>query len=129
MTYWVLLVIAGLLSFLSLRHKHLLLALGASISWLTLMSYNLTNPPTNITIGSTLHEWMTYVFVAVAIAMVFIWFRSRGRTESTTRVALGDGEVIAQTTKREGVTGKNLMEQSPEEYRATVRRSLRKRRR
>ena len=124
MTFWILLVIAGWLSFLSLRHIHILLSLGASMAWLTLMAYNTTYPPTNVVVGSTVHEWMTYVFVIVAIAVMFIWFRQRGRTESTTRVGVGEGELIAQTTKREGVTGRNMMEQTPDEYRASIRKSL-----
>jgi hypothetical protein len=124
MTFWILLVIAGWLTYYSLKYNHLLLSLGASIAWLTLMGYNLNFPPTNVVVGSTIHEWMTYVFVIVAIAIGFAWFRGRGRTESTTRVGLGKEEIIAQTTTKTGVTGKNLMNQSEEEYRASVRRSL-----
>ncbi|KKN79347.1 hypothetical protein LCGC14_0341290 [marine sediment metagenome] len=125
MTFWILLVLAGWMSYLSLRHTHVLLSLGASIFWLTLMGYNLTFPPTNIVIGSTLHGWMTMGFAVVAIAVMFIWFRNKGRTETTTRVGLDDKGVIATTSTRVGVTGKSLLEQSPEEYRDAIRKSLR----
>lgn len=118
MTFWILLVLAGWLSFLSLRHIHILLSLGASMSWLTLMAYNTVYPPTNVVVGSTVHEWMTYVFVVVAIAVMFIWFRNRGHKESVTRVGANEKEVVAHTTTRENVIG------GIDEYRARVKKAL-----
>ncbi len=129
MTFWIFLAVASVLSYFSLRYIHILLSLGASVAWLALWRYNLVYPPTNVVVGDITHTWMTYVFVIVAIAVMFMWFRERGRTESVTRAALGKEEVIIQTTKREGVTGKNLMGLTEEEYKASVRRSLRRRRR
>lgn len=130
MTFWILLVLAGWVSFLSLRHRNLLLSLGAAIMWLALMAYNLTNPPTNITQGSTIHEWMTMAFIIVAIAVVYMFFYTRGRTESTTRISAGEGEVLARSSKQEGVTAtKSLMDMSPDEYKAYIRTRVRRRRR
>lgn len=118
MTFWIILSLASILSYFSFRHINILLSLAASTSWLTLMAYNTTNPPTNIAVGSTVHEWLTFVFIMVAIATMYMWFRNRGRTESVTRVGLGDGEIVAHTTKREGVTG------GEDAYRQRVRKAL-----
>ena len=127
MTFWILLVLAGWLSYLSFRNKNMLLALGASIMWLCLMAYNLSYPPTNITQGDTIHEWMTMGFVVLAIAVLYTWFRNRGKTESQTKISVGDNELLLRSAKSEGVTKeKSLMDKSPEEYRAYVRRAIRR---
>ena len=117
-TFWILLALAGLLSWFSLRHINVLLALSSSMAWLTLMGYNLNYPPTNITQGSTLHEWLTLVFVVLAITMIFWWFRTRGRTETVTRAKIEDGEVVAHSTKVDGITERN------DAYRQTIRKAL-----
>lgn len=130
MTFWILLALAGLVSYFSLRHRNLLLSLGASIMWLSLMAYNLTYPPTNITAGDTIHEWMTMGFVIIAIAVMYMWFRNRGRTESMTRVSAGEGEILARSATQEGVTPtRSVMALSPEEYKAHLRSRMRRRRR
>ena len=129
MTFWILLALAGWVSFLSLRSKNMLLSLGASIMWLALMAYNLKFPPTNITQGDTIHEWLTMGFIVLAIAVLLAWFRNRGRTESQIRVSAGDGEILARRSTQLGVTNKSLMEMSPEEYKGFIRTRVRRRRR
>ncbi len=126
MTFWILLVLAGWMTFISLRHSNLLLSLGAGIFWFSLMAYNLNYPPTNITQGSIVHEWLTMGFVIIGIAVIFMWFRTRGsRTESITNIRAGRTEeggdqIIAHTTKVEGVVDET------EVYRQRVRRALRR---
>ncbi len=130
MTFWILLVLAGWVSYLSLRSKNMLLALGASIMWLALMAYNLNFPPTNITQGDTIHEWLTMGFVVLAIAVLMAWFKNRGRTESQARISMGDGEILARGSTQMGVTpNQSLMKMSPEEYRTHIRTRTRRRRR
>lgn len=126
MTYWILLAIAVVLSFMSIaiRHINILVAFGASMAWLTLMAYNLTTPPAGITVGSTVHQWLTLVFLIVAIAVFMMWVRNRGRTESVTRVGLGKGEVVAGTAKKEGVSGRGLLGMNDDEYRTYIRKTL-----
>ena len=129
MTFWIILALAGLVSYLSLRNRNLLLSLASSIMWLALMAYNLSYPPTNITQGDTIHEWMTMGFIITAIAMLVMWFRNRGKTESQTRISEGDGEILARGSTRTGVTpNQSLMKMSAEEYRAYVRTRMRRRR-
>lgn len=130
MTFWILLVLAGWVSFLSLRSQNILLALGASIMWLALMAYNLNFPPTNITRGDTIHEFLTLGFIGIAIAVLLAWFRTRGKIESVARISMGDGEVLSRRETRTGVTlNQSLMNMSPEEYRTHIRTRMRRRRR
>ena len=129
MTYWILMALAGWVSFLSLRSRNLLLALGASIMWLALMAYNLNFPPTNITQGDTIHEWLTLGFIALAIGVLFAWFRNKGKTVSEGRTSLGEGEILTRSSTKIGVTNKSLMKMSPEEYKVFIRTRVRRRRR
>jgi len=129
MTFWIILTLALGVSFLSLRSKNMLLALGASIMWLALMAYNLSFPPTNITQGDTIHEWLTMGYFVLAVAVLTVWFRNRGKTESQTRVSMGDGEILARGSKQTGVTpNQSLMNMSAEEYRTFIRARTRRRR-
>ena len=123
MTFWILMTLAGWLTFLCLRNSNLLLSLGAGIAWFSLMAYNLTNPPTNITAGSIVHEWLTMGFFILGIAVILMWFRTRGRTESVTRVGVeksetGGSEVVAKTMKVEEVRDDS------DAYRQRVRKAL-----
>ena len=129
MTFWIILALAGWVSFLSLRHHNMLLSLGASIMWLALMAYNLNYPPTNIVQGDTIHEWMTMGFVIIAMAMMFMWFRERGRSVSQTRVTANEDGINISSEKQEGLPRTSLMDAGNEEYRARVRRAVRSKRR
>ncbi len=130
MTFWIILVLAGWVSYLSLRSKNMLLALGASIMWLALLAYNLNFPPTNIVQGDTIHEFLTLGFIAIAIAVLLAWFRNRGTTVSQGRISEGDGEILTRSSTQTGVTpNQSLMSMSPEEYRRHIRSGMGKRRR
>ena len=107
----------------------MLLSLGASIMWLALMAYNLNYPPTNIVQGDTIHEWMTMGFVIIAMAMMFMWFRERGRSVSQTRVTANEDGINISSEKQEGLPRTSLMDAGNEEYRARVRRAVRSKRR
>ena len=123
MTWLALLSLAILLSFMSLRYINILLSLAASISWLALMAYNLDNPLSGITQGSTIHEWTIYIFIALAIAVMYMWFRNRN----------GAPSVFGQPRDN---TGKLVNDEEPEppsdgsyDYQKTVREALRRKRR
>lgn len=126
MTFWILLAIAAVLSYMCLRYTSLLLSLGAAMAWLTLMAYNLNHPPANITQGETIHQWMTLVFTAIAIALMFMWVgnRSRGYTGyPITKREQGELE------SRQKPPEKGRMEWSEDAYRTDVRRRLHQHRR
>lgn len=124
MTFWILLAIAAFLTFLSLKHYNLLFSLGGSLGWLTLWMYNLNYPPTNITIGSTLHEFLIYTFIIMAIATILIYFRS-GRRVAQERGGVEDGD----SSGGRPYGGRGLMNLTEDEYRSKVRRATRKSRR
>ena len=129
MTFGMFVALAIGVSWLSLIRKNLLLSLGASIMWLSLMAYNLNFPLTNVTQGDTIHEFMTLGFITMALAVLLAWYRNRGRTESQSRVSMGDGEVLSRRSTQKGVTDTSLMNKSPEEYRAYLRTRMGRRRR
>ena len=126
-------IIAGLavgVSWLSLKRKNLLLSLGASIMWLSIMAYNLKFPLTNVVQGDTIHEFMTLGFIALTLAVLLGWYYNRGKTESQTRVSMGDGEILARGSTQTGVTpNQSLMRMSPDEYRTHIRTRMGKNRR
>ncbi len=128
MTYWVLVALAVGVSFLSLFRVNLLLSLGGFAMWMILMAYNLAFPLTNVTQGDTIHEMMTLGFIALALATLLAWYKNRGRTESSSRISMGDGEILARGSTQTGVTpNQSLMRMSPEEYKAYLRTRMRRR--
>ncbi len=125
MTFWILLATAGFLTVISLRYNNILYSLAGSLVWIALWMYNLSYPPANIVIGSTLHEVLVYTFIIMAIATMYMYFRNRGRT-SRSRVSEGEsgvgGGVLSPTPK-------GLMDLSPDEYRRYLVARMRGRRR
>ena len=123
MTFWILLVIALTLSLLSLRWRNILFSLGAAIGWLVLWRYNLNYPPTNITQGDITHDWMNYVFIIMAIAVMLIWFRNRNRGYTGySRTAIEERDYQREV--------RSPVSQSSEgDYRQTVNKALHHRRR
>lgn len=128
MTWWELLVLALVLTIVSFRHINILLSLGATIGWFALMAYNLDHPPTNIIQGSVIHQWLTMGFIAVGLGTMLMFFRNRGRivnrSESWGEVRSrreGGGEEVPVPERR------GLMDMTSGEYRATVRRAVRRR--
>lgn len=123
MTFWILLATAGFLTVMSLRHYYLMLSFSAALGWIALWMYNLNYPPTNITIGSTLHEVLVYTFIMMAIATMYMYFRNRGRTSAGTSGS-GGGESGASPP-----SAPSLMDMSPEQYKAYIRSRVRRQRR
>lgn len=88
------------------------------------MAYNLNYPPTNIAVGSIIHEWLTLVFVIVAIAVMYMWFRNRARAQISARISHEGGEGEGELN----VTAE-MQSEDIEAYRRRVRRALHPRRR
>ena len=134
-TWTILLVFSSVLTVISLRNINILLSLGAMIGWLSLMAYNLENPLVGVAQGSVIHQWLTLGFIAIGIAVMLMFFRNRGKMVSISDGrnigsgrASGGGEVeVSAPSPSYGHRG--LMEMSPTEYRATIRRAVRRRRR
>lgn len=129
-TWTILLVFSSILTIISFRNINILLSLGATIGWFSLMAYNLDNPLVGITQGSVIHQWLTMGFIAIGLAVMLMFFKIRGRmvdrSESWGEVRSrreGGGEEVP-TPERRG-----LMDMNSGEYRATVRRAVRRRKR
>jgi len=75
--------------------------------------YNLDNPPANITVGTFVYDLLYYMFMLMAIAVIFIYFVGRSKRESTTSLSVEDGKIVANTiSETQGTTGESV-----EEYR------------
>ena len=128
-TWTILLVFSSILTIISLRNINILLSLGATIGWFSLMAYNLDNPLVGVVQGSIIHQWLTMGFIAIGLAVMLVFFKNRGkivnRSESwgETRSKGGGEEGGVVTPERRG-----LMEMSPTEYRAIARRAVKRKR-
>lgn len=119
-------LLCGILSFLSLRSRNVLVALGGSISWLFALIYTRDNPVGNIEVGSTGDQMFLLLCVGMAIALPLISLMQwrKERTITAQGYFTGhDGGV--------GGSGQVTIEESdtPEEYRRRVSRALHPRRR
>ena len=107
----------------------MLFSLAGSIGWLVVWMYNLDHPPTGIVQGSNIHEFMTYAFIIMAIATLFMFFRNRNRGYSGyPRTANEQAEYDRQVKAPPSQVG-GLMNRTNEEYRERVRGALRNNRR
>ena len=128
MTFWIILVIAGFLTLLSLRYRNLLFSFSGMLGWIGLWAYHQNHPPANVVQGTFLYELLLYIFIIMGLAVMFLYFwnRSRGYTgypRTAKEQAAYDNEV-----RTFGDSEKGLMELNETEYRVRVRRSLRSRR-
>lgn len=128
MTFWILLVIAGFFTLLSLRYRNLLFSFSGMLGWIAVWVYHQNYPPTNIVQGTFLYELLLYAFIVMAMAVMFLYFwnRSRGFTgypRTAKEQASYDNEL-----RTAGDSDKGLLELGENEYRVKVRRSLRSRR-
>lgn len=116
MTFWILMVLATVLTYFSFRYRNIALSLASTLSWFGLWVYNLSYPPTNITAGSLTYDILFYTLLIMAAGvMVMYWFnRQRGYT------GYPEGQQPEEPPK-------GLMDLSEDEYRNRPRRRSRKR--
>jgi magnesium-transporting ATPase (P-type) len=124
MTFWILLAIAGFLTFISLKFYNLLFSFVACLAWIGIWAYNLSYPPTNITAGTFVHEVLTYVFIILAITVMLLYFRTRSKNLSNSRNGI-DIETITADKNSNRPISKGMMDMSAEEYRDNFRRAIR----
>ena len=82
MTFWILLAIAGFITFLSLRYFNFWLSACGALAWIGIWWYNTQYPPTNIAVNSFGHQVLYYLFILLAIGTFFNWIRNRNRLPS-----------------------------------------------
>jgi len=125
-TWTILFAFSATLTVISFRNINILLSLGATIGWFSLMAYNLDNPLVGVAQGSVIHQWLTMGFIAIGLAVMLMFFKNRGKMVSISgsRGEGGGGEEGVPMLERKG-----LMDMNTGEYRATVRRAVKRRRR
>lgn len=128
MTFWILLTLAVVLSYISLKWRNILFSLGAMLGWISLWRYNLDYPPTNIVVGDITHTWLTYLFLIMAIAVMLIWFFNRQRSY-TGYPKTAQEERDYQEELKKPRQSSSYEEETNEEYRTRVRKAVRGRRR
>ena len=128
MTFWILLVIALVLTYVSMRWRNLFYTFGAVLGWLALWVYNQTYPPTNIVVGSFIHEVMYYAFIVMAIGVFLVYLGNRSR--GYTGYPMTKGEEAELDTKRmSSRPARGLLDLSEAEYKRYVHGVVRRRRR
>ena len=125
MTWWILLAMAGFLTWLSFRQYNLLFSFCASLLWFAVWGNHLNNPPAGVAVGSFVFNLLFYTFLLMANAVMLLYFRNRGRMSSgQTRTAVEQANY-----EKEYNEAKNAPSDDTEEYRQRVRKALRPRRR
>ena len=125
MTFWILLAIAAFLTYISFKWRNILLSLGAMISWFVLWRYNNDFSPTNIVQGDITHTWMTYTFLVLAIAVMFMFFRNRAK-DYTGYPRSVDEEREYQDKLKAPKQASSFADESNTEYKRRVRRAVRR---
>lgn len=139
-TLLALILFCGILSFLSLRTISVLLAVGASGSWLAVMSFIVAYPPGNMDAGETPHQMLIVVFFAVATAVLISGIvRSRRSREGTPEYE-GAGYSPPSGKEPTQITGASVRQtrssrhgwggdfaEDPEEYQARIHKLLSRR--
>ncbi len=130
---YVLLIIAGLLSWFALKNKYFLLGFLAGAAWFVVVAYVAAYPPGALTQGDTIHNMLLLVLAGVAIAMPLVTFRlARSKEYNVTAGIVGGKEegdaprlvasVRENRSARHGVASN--FNESPEEYQAKIRALL-----
>jgi len=127
-TYSILIVIAVVLSLVSLRYPNILFALGGSLAWISLWVFHQSNPPALIVVGSFIHEMLMYVYIIMAVGTFFMWVRNRARGRTGYTMTRGE-ETELDMRRMSSRPTKGLIDLSPTEYKTYVRSTIRKRRR
>lgn len=123
MTWIILMVFALCLSVIALRWMNILLAIVSSAAWFSLLAYNVNYPPANITQGSNIDTFIIWAIAIVAVTIPIITI-SRMRGRATANISSVDGDELKQKIE----TIPSLSSMTTEEYRAYVRRRIRRRR-
>ena len=124
---WLFIVgLAGILSFVSVSRRNVLVALAASISWIFLFAYTRDNPIPGVTVGTFTDTLIIFLAwgMALALPLMSIMSARRERSLSSRGYAVTDTGNIAGN-EREAKEEPNSLEA----YRAKVHRALHPRRR
>lgn len=118
--------IAFALLFASFRYHNILLSLGGAICWLVLWRQNMVTPITTDTVSS---EWLSYLYIGMAMTWMLIFFLRRGRASNLPNGSSPNGSVNFDSglPYQNGESTPNWSDDA-NEYRQKVRGALRQRR-
>lgn len=117
-TFWVLLAVAGLLTYFYFKQKwNVLWAIITGIMWIVISFYVLANPPTGIVLGSFIHNGLISIFAGAGISVFFLWFRNKDNKFSDT----GKSEFTESEEQERNPKNKSMMNMSETEYKAYLR--------
>lgn len=124
LTYIILVVFAIIMTWLSLIRYQFVLSVVAMLAWFALWGYHLTNPPTNITIGTFVYDLLYYGYIIMALGVFLKYIAGRTGRQTKTSYKIEDGSIVSEST-----TVESKPVNRKEEYRTKVRRALRPNRR
>ncbi|KKM93161.1 hypothetical protein LCGC14_1211250 [marine sediment metagenome] len=131
---YVLLIIAGLLSWFALKNNRVfVLGFLAGAAWFLVMAYVAEFPPGGLTKGDTIHSMLLIVLAGAAVIIPLASIRlGKSKEYNVTAGIIGGGEddeaprlvatVRESRSMRHGVASN--FNESPEEYQAKVRKML-----
>jgi len=131
---YVLLIIAGLLSWFALKNKAFLLGLLAGAGWVVAGAYVAAYPPGALTAGDTIHGMLLIVLFGAGITMPLVAMRLQKSKEYDVTAGIVGGNreegeipklvasVRESSSARHGV--ESNFNESPEEYRMRVHKIL-----
>lgn len=122
MTWFAILLLAIGFTVFALWRFNLLLSIVASAGWFAFLAYHVAYQPTNIIAGDTVDTFIIWAVCIIAIAIPLITIiRMRGRTERGIGGVEGD-------EKRTLSSNSTVSSMNTDEYRAYIRRRIRRRR-
>jgi len=135
---YVLLIIAGLLSWFTMKTRTILLAICAFGAWFVTLAYIVAYPPGNLTAGDNIHSMLIYVLAGTGIAILILGIRASRQKSYNVEMEYDDagkpriigkvtGEAVSMSRSSRHGWGGSYAE-SPEEYQARLS-NLRKRKR
>ncbi len=121
MTYLVLAVIAIALTIISLRWRNVAITLASTLSWFALWAYNLTSPPSGITIGSLIHDVLNYTFLVATIGVMVSYLLNKSRGYTGYPMTAQEQADYNRELKVEPEEP-SIMAMSPEQYKSYINR-------
>lgn len=121
-------LLCALVSYLSIRSSNILLALGASITWIFLLVYTRDNPITGVTTGTFADELIIYlcwIFVIVLPLTAFVRGRREKRYFGEGGGSVEWGESREVKPRDSAPQPRGMMDEDTEAYRTRVKQALR----
>lgn len=121
MTWTIIAASAFLLTVLSLKWTNLAYSITATLAWVALWVYNLTNPLTNVTQGTLLYDLIFYGILLGAVGTMVAWIINRRRGYTGYPLTASEQRDFNEELKGEREE-KSLSSMSIDEYKREIHR-------